>query len=119
MSRVTYHSRRSRSERFRPVSAAVLLGILAAVLLQLQAGLGLPNLLEIPAPVMDQPEAPAYIGVDAPQSVEYPSSEFAALADAAAEQPKARQDTVEYSIQSGDSLLTIAEDYGLRADTLV
>ncbi len=64
-------------------------------------------------------ETPVYLGADAPQSVEYPTSEFAALAEPAPEAQAPRKDTVEYAIQDGDSLLTIAEEYGLRAETLV
>jgi LysM repeat protein len=72
-----------------------------------------------PTVAIDEDETPVYLGADAPQSVEFPSTEFAALAEPAPEIHGPRTDLVEYGIRDGDTLLTIAEEFGLRAETLV
>ncbi|MFN0073790.1 MAG: LysM peptidoglycan-binding domain-containing protein [Chloroflexota bacterium] len=98
----------------------MLLGVLASVIVQFN-----PDLLHV-LPEFDSgqsneevAETPAYLGEDAPQSVEYPSAEFAALSDPAPEVHTRRTEVVEYGIVDGDSLLTIAEEFGLRAETLI
>lgn len=120
MSRVRPLHRRSRPGPLRSVGILVLAGVLLAVMLQAQPGL--VHLWRGAAPTPDPAlvaETPADLGEEAPQSVQYPTSEFAALAEPAPDVHAPRTDIIEYTIREGDSLLTIAEEYGLRAETLV
>lgn len=122
MPRVTLRDRRPHPTGLGPVGILVLGGVLVAVILQLHPIIGLPLPAQVTwwqdgEGVLD--ETPAYLGEDAPQSVEFPASEFAALAEPAPEVRQPREEVVEYAIQPGDTLLTIAEEFGLRAETLV
>jgi LysM repeat protein len=96
----------------------VLGGVLVSVWLHFNPSMMyLPGASPVTPPDVD--ETPVYLGEEAPQSVEYPTSEFAALAEPAPDVKGPRTSEVEYSIQEGDSLLFIAEEFGLRAETLV
>jgi LysM repeat protein len=118
MSRVTARRRRSQPNQLRWAGAVVLGGILVSVWLHFNPWmLYLPG--SQPTVAIDEDETPDYLGADAPQSVEYPSTEFAVLAEPAPEVHGPRTELIEYGIQDGDTLLTIAEEFGLRAETLV
>jgi LysM repeat protein len=56
---------------------------------------------------------------EAPQSVEDPASQFNALTTPAPTPAVAREETITYTVQPDDTLLYIAEMFGLRAETLV
>ena len=104
MSRVTNRRRRSRVNPFRWVSGVVLARDHGLGVATLNPGmLYLPG-WQTPPSDGDVEETPVYLGADAPQSVEYPTTEFAALAEPAPEAQAPRKDMVEYAIQDGDSL---------------
>jgi LysM repeat protein len=118
MSRVRARRRSTQSSPLRWASTAVLAGVLVSVWLHFNPGmLYLPG--ATPASPEEIDETPVYLGEQAPQSVEYPSSEFAALAEPAPDVKAPRTDVIEYAIREDDSLLIIAEEFGLRAETLV
>src|SRR6266508_1215391 len=106
--------RRSRISLFAPV---FILGLVIAVVVWSQ--------LTPPAesPIAENERADedgllALLDDEAPQSVEDPVSEFEALASPAPEALPRRDQPITYTIRVGDTLLTIAGEFGLRAETL-